>query len=177
MNSLSAKFLPLILLGTILSASAKDDTPDVLSLSVKQIQADHELVTRNQYLSTDQPNKEVLEIVAAAGFQAVVDLRTEAEPRGIDEADEVTKLGMQYFSLPVGDTQDLTYENAQILQQILSGLDGPVLLHCASGNRVGALFALRERLNGASAEQALLVGRKAGLTRSENAVKSRLAEH
>ncbi len=53
------------------------------------------------------------------------------------------------------------------VDKILSGFNGPVLVHCASGNRVGALFALREKANGATNEQAIAAGKTAGMTRLE----------
>ena len=59
---------------------------------------------------------------------------------------------------------------------MLESYDGPVLIHCASSNRVGALLALRESLRGASDEEALEFGKQAGMTRLEPLVKERLAD-
>jgi rhodanese-related sulfurtransferase len=43
--------------------------------------------------------------------------------------------------------------------------DGKVLLHCASGNRVGAMLALRARwLQGKSADEAMAIGKASGMT-------------
>jgi len=167
----------LLVLCAVFIAVADDVVPDVVTVTAKQIQMNRDVLTQHQYFSSDQPNSDTLAIIAEAGFSAVIDLRTDEENRGFEEADEVAKLGMQYFSIPISGPADMTYENALKLDQVLAGLHGPVLLHCASGNRVGALFALREKQNGASAEEALEIGRQAGLTRSENAVKSRLAEN
>jgi hypothetical protein len=50
------------------------------------------------------------------------------------------------------------------------------LLHCGSGNRVGALLALRESQDGADDESALEYGRSAGLTKLEPVVIKRLEE-
>jgi uncharacterized protein (TIGR01244 family) len=152
------------------------ESPDVIAVSVQQLHDDPAILSSHQYLSTDQPTMETLSAIAGAGFAAVVDLRTDTESRGIEESAAVRKLGMAYISIPVAGPEDMTYENAKLLDQVLSQLDGSVLLHCASGNRVGALIALRERLNGASVEQALGVGKQAGLTRSAGLVKSRLQE-
>ena len=49
-------------------------------------------------------------------------------------------------------------------------------MHCGSGNRAGALLALREKLNGAENGAALEFGREAGLTRLEPVVIERLEE-
>lgn len=51
----------------------------------------------------------------------------------------------------------------------------PVALACASGNRVGVLLAARAFwFDGASPDQALTLGKQAGLTRLEPVVRSLL---
>jgi hypothetical protein len=47
-------------------------------------------------------------------------------------------------------------------------------MHCGSGNRVGAVLALRQSLNGASDEESIQYGKDAGLTRLEDVVRERL---
>jgi protein tyrosine phosphatase (PTP) superfamily phosphohydrolase (DUF442 family) len=62
------------------------------------------------------------------------------------------------------------------LDDVLQEIDGPVLLHCGSGNRVGAVLALRHSLSGASEEEAIAFGNDAGLTKLEDVVRERLSE-
>lgn len=121
-----------------------------------------------------QPNEAGLRELADVGYAAVIDLRTAGEDRGIDEETTVESLGMDYISLPIAGRDDINFENAQTLDKILSNYDRPVLVHCGSGNRVGALFALREKLNGANDEDALEFGKAAGMTSLESTVKTRL---
>ena len=83
---------------------------------------------------------------------------------------------MHYVSIPVGGAEDITFETAAVLGQALSEADGPVLLHCVSGNRAAAVLALRESQNGADSEAALALGLEAGLTRHRTVVEERLAE-
>uniref|UniRef100_UPI00190FA714 beta-lactamase hydrolase domain-containing protein n=2 Tax=Gammaproteobacteria TaxID=1236 RepID=UPI00190FA714 len=64
------------------------------------------------------------------------------EDRGYDQAAEVRRLGMDYIALPIAGKDDITPANAAALHALLKERDGEVLLHCASGNRVGALLAL-----------------------------------
>jgi protein tyrosine phosphatase (PTP) superfamily phosphohydrolase (DUF442 family) len=78
--------------------------------------------------------------------------------------------------LPLSSADSISLENARHLDEILSGYDGPVLVHCGSGNRVGALLALRQSLRGADDAEALAYGKSAGLTGLERVVRARLAE-
>lgn len=126
--------------------------------------------------SAGQPDAAQFRAVADAGYVAVIDMRGAGEDRGLDEAALLKELGMDYIELPVTSADAINMQNAARLGQILSEYDGPVLLHCGSGNRVGALLALRESLNGASDEAALVYGRSAGMTGLEPVVRARLAE-
>ncbi|MFP6829316.1 MAG: sulfur transferase domain-containing protein [Gammaproteobacteria bacterium] len=114
--------------------------------------------------TSGQPDLASLELLAESGYTTVIDLRRPEENRGIDERSIVEGLGMSYVSLPIDGASGISYENADILNRLLSEAAGPVLLHCGSGNRAGALLALSEKLNGADNETALAVGRKAGMT-------------
>ncbi|MGB5347944.1 MAG: sulfur transferase domain-containing protein [Woeseia sp.] len=129
------------------------------------------------YLSSGQPNRAALAAIAAAGYQGVVDLRAAGEPRGYDEASAARSLGLRYETLSVAGPADVSYEKAALLNELLASFDGPVLLHCSSGNRVGALLALRAKAAGASDEEALAVGRNAGLTQLEETVRQRLIDY
>ncbi len=126
--------------------------------------------------TSGQPTSGSLEALAESGYYTVIDLRGAQEDRGFDERSVVEDLGMTYFSLPVNGASGVTFENAELLDRLLSQVEGPVLLHCGSGNRVGALLALREKLNGADSEAALALGLEAGLTRLEPTVRERLED-
>lgn len=121
-----------------------------------------------------QPDAASLESLAESGYTTVIDLRRPEEDRGIDESAAVEGLGMSYVSIPVDGANGVTYENAELLNQVLGQAEGPVLIHCGSGNRAGALLSLREKLNGADNETALAVGRAGSLTRLEPTVVERL---
>jgi len=70
----------------------------------------------------------------------------------------VEELGMSYVPLPVG-REDITFETAKALDELLASYDEPVLVHCRSANRVGALLALRASANGADDKAAIEAGR------------------
>lgn len=122
-----------------------------------------------------QPNATQLQHLANQGVVTVIDLRTQDEDRGIDEANLVQALGMRYRTLPISSAADINADNARALKQLLDDSQGPVLLHCASGNRVGALLALIAAQEPAiDAESALKQGKAAGLTSLEPVVRERL---
>jgi len=128
----------------------------------------------NEISSAGQPDEAAFKVLADSGYAAVIDLRTDSEERGLDEQVVVESLGMDYVSLPIG-SDGISFENARALDELLSGYDQPVLVHCASGNRVGALLALRASLNGAGDAAALDVGKKGGLTGLEPKVREILS--
>ncbi|MEQ1579922.1 MAG: protein tyrosine phosphatase family protein [Steroidobacteraceae bacterium] len=124
--------------------------------------------------SAGQPTAEQLTAAATEGFKTVIDLRPASEDHGMDERVIVEKLGMRYVTLPVSGAKDISYANAAALDKLLAEAKGPVLLHCASGNRAGALLALRAKLKGADDESALALGVASGVTGLQPTVIERI---
>ncbi|MBL6752107.1 MAG: hypothetical protein ISP90_16420 [Nevskia sp.] len=124
-----------------------------------------------------RPRPEHLRQAQAAGVKTVINLCPHSEPCDYDEPGLVASLGMRYVNIPVAGAVDLTADNARRLDAALSQAAGaPALVHCASGNRVGALFAVRAKLlHGAGIEEALAAGRAAGLKAMEPAVRGILS--
>ena len=116
-----------------------------------------------------QPDEAAFKVFADSGYAAVFDLRTAGEDRGLEEAEVVENLGMDYVLLPIG-RDDITFEKAAELRRLMDQYDEPVLLHCGSANRVGALLALQEYAETGDKETALASGREAGLTGLESRV-------
>ena len=115
-----------------------------------------------------QPAQGDWQAIAARGVTTVVNLRTPKEMEGRDEAAEVQAAGMRYVSIPVAGADGITEANARLLRDALGAANGPVLVHCASGNRVGGLLVvMRARLDGATGEEALEFGRQAGMSGTE----------
>jgi uncharacterized protein (TIGR01244 family) len=118
---------------------------------------------REGLLVAGQPGAGDWSALAASGVRTVVNLRPEGELKGRDERAEVATAGMRYVELPVSGPADITPENAKALSALLAQAEGPVLVHCASGNRVGGLLAVAMAQNGMSTAQALDFGRSAGM--------------
>lgn len=123
-----------------------------------------------------QPTEAVLREAAAAGIKVVVNFRGESEDPGFDEAALAAELGLTYLRVPVAGAQGLTPENVLLFDAVLQQVgDQPALMHCASGNRVGALHALHAaRFNDLEPDAAIEHGRAHGLTTLEGAVRERL---
>ena len=122
-----------------------------------------------------QPGRDDWVRLRRAGLRSVVNLRPPSEQPGEDEGDDVRDAGLSYASLPVRGPADLDRGHVAQLHALLSSLPAPVLVHCASGNRVGALLALRAAwCLGADGEQALRTGRAAGLASLEPRVRELL---
>jgi uncharacterized protein (TIGR01244 family) len=111
----------------------------------------------------------------AQGVTTIINLRPPAEMAGRNEAAEVGATGMAYIELPVAGAEDIDADNARRLWSLLKASPAPVFVHCASGNRVGALLALGAAQSGAmGADAALEFGRSAGLRGLEPVVRERL---
>ncbi|PJK10382.1 hypothetical protein CO614_02845 [Lysobacteraceae bacterium NML120232] len=130
---------------------------------------------REGVYSAGQPAEQDWQAFAAKGVTTVVNMRGPDELAGRDEKAEVTAAGMKYLELPIVDGSAINAENAARLHQLLQQADGPVLLHCGSANRSGGLLALMAALHeGKSPEEALALGRSAGMKSTEAAVRAAL---
>lgn len=127
-------------------------------------------------MSGGQPSPGQLAAAAAAGVRHIINLRPASEDPGYDEEAEAEALGLRHTRIPVAGGAGLTRANAEALDAALASSEGqPTLVHCASSNRVGALFALRAAwLQGKPVEEALAEGRSTGLTGMEATVRQML---
>jgi uncharacterized protein (TIGR01244 family) len=108
-----------------------------------------------------------------AGVTRVVNLRMPEEMAGRDAAAEARAVGLDYITMPVDGAAGVTPEAADALWATLDDADGGLtLVHCASGNRVGALLALGAvRAGTLPPDEALVLGRAAGLGSLESHVR------
>lgn len=128
-------------------------------------------------LSGGQPGQEQIEAAARAGFRTVINMRGEDEPGFEWEHEAVEGLGMKYVLLPVTGKDSLTREKIERFGATLREAreDGPVLLHCASGNRIGVVLALHAAwIEGLDPADALKYGLASGMTRAEGMTRELL---
>jgi len=169
------KRLVLFLAVFLSAAGAMTDEGDLSAVSILKVDLDAVVELGavkpvDGITSAGQPDEAGFKVFADEGYVVVIDLRTAREDRGLDEPAVVEALGMEYVSMPI-DLSDITIEKAEELGSLLEQYDEPVLVHCASANRVGALMALMAFSDTDDAEFALEVGRAGGMTRLEGTVK------
>lgn len=163
-----------LILGALLGCTQTETTtPDIALLTQANILNLKPVAPK--VFASGQPSQEQINVVSQAGIKHIINLRPSSE-QDWDESAYVNSLGMQYHNLPVAGAQGVTYENAQELTRLLKQFgDEPVLVHCSSGNRVGALIALSEYdKNGLDVEAALVEGRRWGLTGLEDDARNRM---
>ena len=125
-----------------------------------------------------QPSEGDLETFAGRGVELVINLRVPGEFNDFNEAVVVESLGMRYLNIPVTGMGDLTLENARLLHDALEMTDGAVVLHCASGRRVGALLGVEGYLfHDLSKEAAIELGVAANLDHVAGPIKDSIEKH
>jgi len=112
-----------------------------------------------------QPSPEALQKLKEQGFKTVINLRTEAEAGGTAaEKAAVEAQGLRYVAVPISPAT-FSIEDVQAVAKVLDDAEAaPVLLHCASANRVGAVWAVMQVQKGKSLEEAEAEGREIGLS-------------
>jgi uncharacterized protein (TIGR01244 family) len=111
-----------------------------------------------------QPTPDALRKLKEMGFKTVVNLRTEAEGTTQAERQEVEALGLRYVSVPVSP-QTFSRADVEAVRKVLDDpAAGPVLLHCGSANRVGAVLGVIEADKGVTLEAAEAEAKRAGLS-------------
>lgn len=109
-----------------------------------------------------QPSPDALGRLGEMGFRTVVNLRTEKEGAPAQRA-VVEAQGLRYVWIPV-TPETFSLADVEAVEKVLDDpASGPVLFHCASSNRVGAVWAAIQARKGKSLEEAVDAGRQAGL--------------
>lgn len=131
-------------------------------------------------LTGGQPTFDQIKQAAETGFKAVINLRTDNElPDPVQELGWVEESGMKYFHIPISVPEGLTPQNTKVFADVLSKPENyPIIVHCKSGNRVGAMFALKAfYIDEKEIDEALLIGERAGLIKLAPTVKKILERY
>lgn len=180
MSSQRAAFIVLVFAGAwVLSACSPSP---VKSDSMDQVTASESLVL-NRFVAPAENIHAGGRIAATdlpalrdAGIVHIIDLTPDAETPDFDEASAARAAGFAYDNLPIASPNDLSRDAVNAFHNLLRNTQGPTLVHCASGNRVGALAALRAAwIDGKTDEAAIAEGRRWGLRGLEAEVRKQLA--
>lgn len=108
------------------------------------------------------------------GFQLVIDLRNPSEDGVTVERTRASELSVPYVNIPL-EKGPGAWSQVEAIEALLESSDNyPVLIHCASANRAGAVWALLRTRQGVSPITAIEEGRAAGMTSRESQVRSML---
>ncbi|MCP5057656.1 MAG: hypothetical protein GY937_13170 [bacterium] len=112
-----------------------------------------------------QPDQAGIEKAKAEGIAVVINLRDPSE-HAWDEKSAVEALGMTYYNVPVRGVPFDKAAFAEIETLVKQHHGEEILVHCASSNRVGGWLATHlVGSHGMSADEAIAVGRRAGITK------------
>ena len=116
-----------------------------------------EKVAGGGYVTADQ-----VASLPSKGYSTIINLRYDREKGVMEEMAAAEAAGLIYVSIPVGGS-NFTLEDAQRVADAIDQSPGNVLLHCASGGRVSAVWGLTRALNeGLTPEEAKRVAAQEG---------------
>jgi len=110
---------------------------------------------------------DAVQALKADGFTSIVNLRAADEPGANveGEASAAAKAGVQYFHLAFKAAAPDTAVVDRFLAVVAEPRNQPVFIHCATANRVAALWLIkRVRLDAWTVDKALAEARAIGLT-------------
>src|SRR5687768_12272900 len=95
-----------------------------------------------------QPTAEDLAQAKKDGIKTVINLRPDAEIKTFDERQAAEAAGLAYVHIPFAGADDVTDAVFDEARKQLKAAKRPILLHCGSANRVGAVWLPHRVLDG-----------------------------
>lgn len=127
-----------------------------------------------------QPKPGDFESAKKGGVKTIINLRHAAENKDFDEAKTVADLGLKYVNIPFEGPDEFTDEVIDKARQELKTAERPILMHCSSANRAGAIWLPYRVLDaGLSFEDALAEAKTVGLKSADYEAKAKdyIARH
>ena len=113
--------------------------------------------------SAGQPSAQGLARLKELGFRTVINLRVDGEMGFVEEKALLEGQGLRYVHVPL-TAATLSDADIQAERAVLDDATaGPVLIHCRSGSRVGAVWAVIQGQQGKTLEEAEAEGRRLGM--------------
>ncbi len=131
------------------------------------------------YLAS-QPSADDFALARDAGVKTVVNLRHESENTDFDERQLTTDMGFTYINLPFSKPEELTDALFDSARQQFNAAEKPLMVHCSSANRVGAVWIPWRVLDGGlTFDQALAEAKTIGLRSDafEQSARDYIAAH
>jgi uncharacterized protein (TIGR01244 family) len=101
------------------------------------------------------------ELLAEHGFKTIIDLRTPAE--GINKEKQAAEtVALHYINIPVTG-EGINQKQLTAFRKAIENTAKPVIVHCASGNRAGAMWVAYRISQGLAPEIAIEEGKAAGM--------------
>ncbi|MEQ3624203.1 MAG: sulfur transferase domain-containing protein [Celeribacter sp.] len=112
------------------------------------------------------PDADTLQDAARQGYRSIVNFKTDVEKQDVTPAEEkrlAEDAGLAYLHHPVAP-EALDGELVDAFRRKLADLPRPVLLHCASGKRAGAMTLMAiGATRGLDGDETLELGKQQGL--------------
>ena len=135
----------------------------------------HERRLPNGTLIGGEPSPEQCRALVDSGYRTMVSMRAVGESPY--STAWYAEKGIDLVHLPISGPADFTETFLREFDQVQKNAKAPLVIFCATGNRVGAALALHGfRYGKLSAESALELGHQAGLTRLEGFVRQWLSQ-
>jgi len=96
------------------------------------------------------------------GFKTIIDLRTKAEGTEAEEKYVKEKGSIKYINIPFNGAS-ITDEQLELFTKHVDESEYPLIIHCGSGNRVGAMWSSYRIKKGIPSDIALEEGFAAGM--------------
>jgi uncharacterized protein (TIGR01244 family) len=136
-----------------IEAALKPDVPKILCVN-------------EQFATGAQPADAAFGKLAANGFRSVLNLRSASEGVDLDhERSLVEAAGMRYVNIPVVPSAPKPEQVDAFIKAVKDAANQPMLIHCASANRVGAFWMIYRAVDqGWSEDKALEEASRIGLS-------------
>jgi len=176
-NHIQNRLVPLfsvIFFSCILSSCVANET--LSPTEVTSVSPDSIRHVDGNVFSGGQPTQAEFSKLRDNGIKTVINLRLPSETDW-DEQTLLSDLGINYINLPIDGAAGISEENARALMSLIDKNDDePLIVHCGSGNRVGALIAIAEsKINQSDIETSIKEGKRWGLTSLETKVRETLS--
>ena len=104
------------------------------------------LRVNEEFCTAGQPTLDQLSKLKAEGIRTVLNLRPASEYDATDEEAKAKELGLKYFNVPITAGAIKDEQVVEFLKLTDDTEKRPMFIHCASANRVGALWMIRRVL-------------------------------